>query len=100
MAQKKTNTKKTSEKSQSTISKIQVVGPTDETNGAQILKFSREGNKNPLTITPGEYLDVGEEGDISQDEAQLLLNYSRWEVREVEDGKVVNVVKAAKEVKD
>lgn len=87
MAEKKVDTKKASVKSQSTVSKIQVVGPSDETNGAEVLRFQREGNKKPIDITSGQYLTVGsgEDADISQEEAQRLLNYSRWEVKEVKE---------------
>lgn len=90
MAEKKSESKtadlkKSEVKTQSKLPKIQVVGPTDETNGASILRFNREGNKKPIDIVAGEYLTVGEEGDVTQDEANRLLNYSRWEVKEVKD---------------
>lgn len=87
MAEKKVDTKKSSVKSQSNVSKIQVVGPKDSTNGAEILRFNREGNKKAIDITAGQYLKVGsgEDADITQEEAKRLLNYDRWDVKEVND---------------
>lgn len=84
MAEKK-NEKQASVKNEVSISKIQVVGPADQTNGADILRFTRDGRKQPIDITAGQYLTVGADGDITPDEAQRLLNYSRWEVKEVKD---------------
>lgn len=73
-------------KAESVPKQIQVVGPADETNGAAVLRFQREGNKKAIDITKGQILSVGDEGDVSEDEARRLLNYSRWEVKEYKEG--------------
>lgn len=74
-------------KKESPIRKLKVIGPADSSNGAAILRFTREGNKKSIDITAGTYLVVGEtkESDITPKEAERLLNYKRWQVKEVKN---------------
>lgn len=79
MAEKKDVTSK------ETVQKIQVVGPADADNGASVLRFKRDGRKASVEITHGQILTVGDgkDSDLTLDEAQRLLSYSRWNVKEV-----------------
>lgn len=73
---------------ETTLKKIQVVGPVDETNGAEVLRFVRDdGRRNPIMIARGQVLTVGDadDADITENEAQRLLNNTRWEAKEVEE---------------
>ena len=72
--------------SSTTPSKIEVVGPKDNTTGTTILRFVRDAeSKEPIDIMPGQVLTVGgNAGDITKSEAERLLSYDRWEFKEVE----------------
>jgi hypothetical protein len=86
MADKNKSSSSESKKaSQSTLSKIQVVGPKEEYNGSEILRFPRDGRKKPIEIVAGQTLTVGdgEDANITEDEAKRLMTYDRWEVKEV-----------------
>jgi hypothetical protein len=86
-ASKKTVEKKETAASKQMVSKIQVDGPADVNNGASVLRFIRDGRKAPVEIIQGQVLTVGDndEHDLTFDEAQRLLSYSRWNVKEVKD---------------
>lgn len=90
MAESKNSTESTESASTDTskktsVSKIQVVGPTDESSGSAILRFNRDAEtKDPIDLVPGQILTVGgNSGDVTKAEADRLLSYSRWEIKEV-----------------
>ncbi|MGG1571596.1 hypothetical protein [Fictibacillus sp. NRS-1165] len=56
-------------------------GPKESSNGSQIFRLMREGNKENLDIAIGQQLTVGEE--ITAEEGQYLLNSSTWAFKEV-----------------
>lgn len=64
--------------------KILAHGPADETNGASILRYKRaDGRKNDIDIMVGQILTIGE--DITQEEADTLLNLSNWNFERVSE---------------
>ena len=67
------------------IKKIQVVGPKDSASLAEILRVSREGKKKDIELVKGQYLSVGKDGELTETEAQRLLNSQTWEIKEVEE---------------
>lgn len=71
--------------SKTTTTKIEVVGPTDPSNGTSILRFNKDAeSKGYIDILPGQTLSVGgQSGDLTKAEAERLLGYSRWEFKEV-----------------
>ncbi|MED4116543.1 hypothetical protein P4661_27285 [Priestia megaterium] len=85
MAESK-NTESTETK-KSTSSKIQVVGPVETNSGSTILRFERDAETKPaIDLIPGQVLTVGGNGgDVTKAEAERLLNYSRWEIKEVNE---------------
>ena len=87
MAEKKA-AKQTEETKQAetSIKRIKVIAPVDPTNGAKVLRFHRDGRKKPIDIISEQVLTVGENEDITQDEASRLMNYSGWTVEEIKEG--------------
>lgn len=85
MAESK-NTESTETK-KSTTSKIQVVGPVETNSGSTVLRFERDAESKPaIDLIPGQVLTVGgNSGDVTKAEAERLLNYSRWEIKEVNE---------------
>ncbi|MED3865246.1 hypothetical protein [Priestia megaterium] len=85
MAESK-NTESTETK-KSTASKIQVVGPVETNSGSTILRFERDAESKPaIDLIPGQVLTVGGNGgDVTKAEAERLLSYSRWEIKEVNE---------------
>jgi len=89
MAKKKEASVKTSsEQEQKTQvqegEKIKALGPSDEKNGATILRYRpMDGRKNPLDIQKGMILNIGE--DIDVDEAETLLGLTNWQFERVEE---------------
>ncbi|MEP9408569.1 hypothetical protein ABKP09_19820 [Peribacillus frigoritolerans] len=65
--------------------KIQVVGPKDSYSLAGVYRFPRDGRKNDIDIVKGQILTVGEDADLTEIEAQRLLNNQTWEVKEVSE---------------
>ncbi|MCU6603764.1 hypothetical protein OCO53_25320 [Peribacillus frigoritolerans] len=65
--------------------KIQVVGPKDNSSLAGVYRFSRDGRKKDIDIVKGQILTVGKDADITENEAQRLLNNQTWEVKEVSE---------------
>jgi hypothetical protein len=64
--------------------KIVAHGPADETNEASILRYKRaDGRKNDIDIMAGQILTVGE--DLTQEEADNLLNLSNWNFERVSE---------------
>jgi hypothetical protein len=68
-----------------TAKNIQVVGPKDSNSLAGIYRFPRDGRKKAIDIVKGQILTVGKNGDITESEAQRLLNNQTWEVKEVSE---------------
>lgn len=64
---------------------IQVIGTKDKNNGAAILRFQRDGRKQPMDLVPGQILSVGEGKDLTDDEAKRLLSVETWDVKEVKN---------------
>jgi len=85
MAESK-NTESTETK-KSTASKIQIVGPVETNSGSTILRFERDAESKPaIDLIPGQVLTVGGNGgDVTKAEAERLLNYPRWEIKEVNE---------------
>lgn len=83
MAENKENKAKSQEIKTESVSKLEIVGPKDATNGASVLRFNRDRNRKAIDLVPGQILTVGDDGDITQDEAKNLLSYDRWEIKEV-----------------
>lgn len=67
------------------VKRIRVEGPTNPENGATVMRFNRDGRKQPIDIVAGQILTVGEKEDITEEEAQRLMSYGSWNVKEVED---------------
>lgn len=64
--------------------KIKAIGPSDEYNQAEILRFQpNESRKKPIDIRSGQILTIGEE--ITSEEAETLLNMSIWDFERVTD---------------
>ena len=73
-------------KQKSNYTKLQIVGPADPNNGAEILRFEFEDKrKKPLDLMAGQILRVGEgkEFDISPKDAERLRLNNRWKIKEV-----------------
>lgn len=77
MAEKKETAKETK--------KIQVVGPKDINSLAGVYRFPRDGRKKDIDIVKGQILTVGKDADITETEAQRLLNNQTWDVKEVSE---------------
>ena len=75
--------KEESVKSEESVKKIRVEGPVSPENGASILRFGRDGRKKPLDLYIGQVLTVGENEDITEDEASRLMAYGSWSIKEV-----------------
>ncbi|MET3689891.1 ATP-dependent protease ClpP protease subunit [Priestia megaterium] len=82
---KNTESTETTETKKSSASKIQVVGPVETNSGSTILRFERDAESKPaIDLIPGQVLTVGGNGgDVTKAEAERLLNYTRWEIKEV-----------------
>lgn len=72
-------------KKKSAVKRIRVEGPTNPENGASVIRFNRDGRKQPIDIIAGQVLIVGDEGDITEEEAKRLMSYGGWKVKEVEN---------------
>ena len=70
-----------------TVKKVKIIAPNDPTNGAKVLRFPRDGRKKPIDIVSDQVLKVGENQDITEDEATRLMNYKGWKVEEIKEGK-------------
>lgn len=84
-SQSKSTASTSDTKTSTSPSKIEVVGPKDNSTGTTILRFVRDAeSKDPIDIMPGQVLTVGgNSGDITKGEAERLLAYDRWEFKEV-----------------
>lgn len=67
-------------KSASTGSKLEVIGPVDESRGATVFRFYRENEKKPtLDLVAGQTLTIGQANDeITKTEAELLMKSTIW----------------------
>lgn len=83
--QSKSSASTASTKESTSPSKIEVIGPKDNSTGTTILRFVRDAeSKDPIDIMPGQVLTVGgNAGDITKGEAERLLAYDRWDFKEV-----------------
>lgn len=72
-------------KEESVVKRIRVEGPSDPENGATVMRFNRDGRKQPIDIIAGQVLTVGEKEDVTEEEAQRLISYASWNVKEVEE---------------
>lgn len=62
--------------------KIRALGPSDAKNGATILRYKRkDGRRTAIDIQAGMILNVGD--DITQEEADRLLNLENWQFERV-----------------
>ncbi|USK77834.1 hypothetical protein [Peribacillus frigoritolerans] len=68
-----------------TAKQIQVFGPKDSYSLAEVYRFPRDGRKKAIDIVRGQILTVGKDADITETEAQRLLNNQTWEVKEVSE---------------
>lgn len=67
------------------IQKIEVVGPKDAYSLAAVYRFNRDGRKQPIDLIKGQVLSVGDDADVTENEAQRLLNNQTWEIKEVSE---------------
>lgn len=72
-------------KKEEAVKRIRVEGTTNPENGASVLRFNRDGRKQSIDIVAGQVLTVGEKEDITEEEAQRLMSYGGWNVKEVKD---------------
>lgn len=76
--------KKEEMKTVANVKRIKILGPKDENNQAAILRFERDDKRKPLLkLVKEQILTVGENEDISVNEADRLLKNNSWEVKEV-----------------
>ena len=66
-----------------TAKKIRVEGPVSRENGASVLRFNRDGRKKPINLYAGQVLTVGENEDITEEEASRLMSIGTWSIKEV-----------------
>ena len=60
--------------------RYRVIGPKDEDNGAEFLRFTRDNNKTALDLPHGKVITVGDE--LNEKEIQRLQT-SNWKIEEV-----------------
>lgn len=78
----KKEVKKADMKAQESPRRIEAKGPTKEENNAEVLRFYRENGRNKtMDIRKGQILTIGE--DITEEEADRLLNLNFWNFKEV-----------------
>lgn len=70
-------------KNEESVKKILIEGPKDPENKASILRFNREGRRKSIDLSIGQVLIVGEDGDITESEANRLMSYGGWIIKEV-----------------
>lgn len=66
--------------------KLKVGGPAANNNGAEVLTFKHDDQRQTdLSLVPGQVLTVGEgeEADLSAGEAERLQNTSTWTFEKV-----------------
>ena len=78
--------KKEETKAAANMKRVKIMGPKDENNQASILRFERDDKRKPLLkLVKEQILTVGENEDISVNEAERLLKNNSWEVKEVNE---------------
>lgn len=80
-----TNKEASAKQDQKQGQQLQVIGTKDKNNGAAVLRFQRDGRKQPMDLVPGQILSVGEDQDLTADEAKRLLSVETWDVKEVKN---------------
>lgn len=65
------------------VYRIKALGPTYESNHAEVLRYQTDKRKKPLEIREGQILTVGT--DISEEEADRLQNLSIWKFERVRE---------------
>ena len=72
-------------KNEESVKKIRVEGPVSSENGASVLRFNRGGRKKPIDLYAGQVLTVGDNQDVSEEEASRLMSIGTWSIKEVEE---------------
>lgn len=64
--------------------KLKAIGPKENSNGPHLLRFHRDGKKDPISIVQGQLLTVSSDnGDLTKTEAERIQQSTTWNFERV-----------------